>query len=73
MIFTRQGPVGWVPTIDLHVHVRAIPVPGPVLARVQSRALTEGILEEDGEYWDSNGSLVALSRQTAKFRLPAAK
>ena len=32
--------------------------------------MTEGVVEEDGEYWDSEGKLVAISRQTAKFRLP---
>jgi len=68
--FTIFGPVGWVPTIELTVQVRAHPAPGPLQVSLVSRHMTNGIVEEDGEYWDSEGQLVALSRQTAKFRLP---
>ena len=69
-IFTLHGPVGWVPTLDLSVQVRAHPAPGPVQVRSRSRYLTDGVVEEDGEYWDSEGKLVVLSRQTAKVRFP---
>ncbi|MDZ7783014.1 MAG: thioesterase family protein [Halioglobus sp.] len=69
-IFTVYGPLGWVPTVELTVQVRAHPAPGPLQARLSSRELTRGVVEEDGEYWDSDGRLVALSRQTAKVRLP---
>jgi acyl-CoA thioesterase len=68
-VFTIFGPVGWVPTIELTVQVRGAPAPGPLQARFYSRHLTRGIIEEDGEFWDSAGDLVALSRQTAKLRL----
>ncbi|MCB1844225.1 MAG: thioesterase family protein [Halioglobus sp.] len=69
-IFNVYGPVGWVPTVELTVQVRARPAPGPLQFRLASRELTRGVVEEDGFYWDSEGSLVAISRQTAKFRLP---
>ncbi len=69
-IFTVVGPVGWVPTVDLNVQVRARPAPGPIRARMRSRFLTRGVVEEDGTYWDSEDKLVALSRQTAKVRIP---
>ncbi|MAT91324.1 MAG: hypothetical protein CME59_01855 [Halioglobus sp.] len=72
-VFTVLGPVGWVPTVEITVQVRARPAPGPLLARVSCRHLTRGVVEEDGEIWDSAGNLVAISRQTAKARLPRKK
>lgn len=70
--FTIYGPLHWVPTLELTVQVRARPAPGPVQARLFSRHLTRGVIEEDGEYWDSQGKLVAISRQTARLRVPGA-
>lgn len=71
--FTVFGLVGWVPTVELTVQVRAHPAPGPIQSRLLSRHMSNGVVEEDGEYWDSEGNLVAISRQTAKFRLPPPK
>jgi len=68
-ILTAFGPVGWVPTVELTVQVRAHPAPGPLQFRAVSRHMTEGVVEADGECWDSAGQLVTISRQTAKFRL----
>jgi hypothetical protein len=31
--------------------------------------MTSGVIEEDGEFWDSEGQLVCICRQTAKIRL----
>ena len=69
-VFTYYGPTGWVPTLELTVQVRAVPAPGPIQCHFETNYLTRGILEEDGYLWDSDDQLVAISRQTAKFRLP---
>lgn len=68
-VFTVHGLLGWVPTVELTVQVRAHPAPGPLQVCLASRFMTNGVIEEDGEYWDSAGQLVAISRQTAKARL----
>lgn len=62
---TTLGRTSWVPTIELTVQVRGRPVPGYLAASFRTRAITHGYLEEDGEVWDADGNLVALSRQLA--------
>ncbi|SPF03647.1 thioesterase family protein [Streptomyces sp. MA5143a] len=63
------GISGWVPTVELTVHVRCRPAPGPLRVSLTTRNLAGGFLEEDAEVWDSADRLVAQSRQLARARL----
>lgn len=69
-VFGLLGMVGWVPTIELTVHLRARPAPGWMLGRFWSDDLSDGRVIEDGALWDSTGRLVAQSRQLALVRRP---
>jgi len=64
IFMTGYGP-GRVPTIELTVHFRARPVTNWIQARFSSASISNGLLTEDGELWDQEGNLVALSRQLA--------
>jgi hypothetical protein len=60
------GVSGWVPTIELSTHIRALPAPGRLRVALSTRNLAGGFLEEDAEVWDSADRLVAQSRQLAR-------
>ncbi len=64
-VFSRLGRIGWVPTLELTVHVRARPAPGWIQASFETADLRDGLLIEDGTLWDEEGNLVARSRQLA--------
>ena len=61
--FSLLGSIGWVPTLELTVHVRRRPAPGWVAAELRTDDLNEGRMVETGALWDSKGHLVAQSRQ----------
>jgi hypothetical protein len=60
------GLPGWAPTVELTVHIRSRPAPGPLRVALTTRNLAGGFLEEDAEIWDSEDRLVAQSRQLAR-------
>jgi acyl-CoA thioesterase len=71
---TRITPV-MSPTIDLTVHFRspitAAAATGPWLGVFRTRLARGGFMEEDGEVWSADGTLLAQSRQLA-LAVPAA-
>ena len=64
-VFNTDLPVAWVPTVELTVHIRGVPAPGPVRCAFRTRFVHDGLLDEEGAIWDSRGVLVAQSRQLA--------
>ena len=62
-IFTRYGPIGWVPTIELSVHARRKPHPGWIKGVFTTSDLAGELFIEDGILWDEKDNLVARSRQ----------
>jgi acyl-CoA thioesterase len=70
-MFGRVHEMVAVPTVDLTIHFRAdLPHPGLaadgfVLAAFRSTVAAGGFLEEDGEIWAPDGTLLAQSRQLA--------
>lgn len=70
-VFASQGMIAWVPTIELSVNIRNIPRSHWLKCVFRTRFINCGLLEEDGEIWDEDGELVAISRQIAQFRQAA--
>ena len=62
-LFSKFGQVGWVPSVELTVHVRRRPAPGWVQARFECDDLVDGRMIETGALWDQDGKLIARSRQ----------
>jgi acyl-CoA thioesterase len=64
-VFGKLGMVGWVPTIELTLHIRRIPCAGWVQGRFVCDDLSDGRMIEHGWLWDQQGQLIAQSRQLA--------
>ncbi len=62
-MFTLYGPIGWVPTIELSIHVRRRPQPGWIKGMFSTNDLAGNLFIEDGTLWDESDQLVACSRQ----------
>lgn len=63
------GSVGWVPTLELTVYLRAVPAPGPLRVRQRSRVLAGGLVDVVCEAWDSRDRVVLQATQLAAVRM----
>lgn len=67
-VMVSQGVTAWVPTIELSVNIRNLPQTARLKCSLRTRFITCGLLEADGEVWDEQGNLAAISRQIAQFK-----
>ena len=67
-VLSSQGMVAWVPTLEYSVSFRNVPATEWLECVFRTRYITCGLLEEDGEIWDEEGNLVAISRQIAQYK-----
>ncbi len=64
------GSIGWVPTAELTVYLRALPAPGTLRVRQWARLVRGGLVDERCEVWDARDQLVAQAVQLALVRMP---
>ena len=60
--------LGWVPTLQYTVYLRAVPAPGPLTVRTMARSIGGGAVDESCDVWDATGRLVAVGSQLAAVR-----
>lgn len=66
-VIGEAGIAGWVPTLELTVHLRAHPAPGWLRCALAAQAAQAGLVDETCEVWDADGQLVATARQLARL------
>jgi acyl-coenzyme A thioesterase PaaI-like protein len=64
------GYTNWTPTVEMTVHFWRKPAPGPLTVWLHSGVIEEGFHDESSDIWDSEGHLVARSRQFAMILSP---
>ncbi len=64
------GILGWAPTLEFTGHVRGRPAPGWLRVELTTSTVTSGLMEEDAVVWDTEGRVVAQSRQLCGIRAP---
>ena len=62
------GPLGWVPTLDMNVQIRATPTGTRCNFESRTRFISDGLCETDIDLWSEDGVLLAIGRQLALLR-----
>ncbi len=68
-VFQVHPTFAWVPTLELGIHWRRAPAPGWLACKFTTATMAGGYLEEDGQIWDAQGQIVALTRQLAHIEV----
>lgn len=63
------GSIGWVPTLEMTVYIRAVPEPGPLRIRQRARVLGPPVVDQVCEVWDAKDRVVAQATQLALVRM----
>jgi hypothetical protein len=69
-VMTSQGMVAWIPTLEFSVNIRNVAATKWLKCVFRTHFITCGLLEEDGEIWDQDDRLIAISRQISQYRSP---
>lgn len=71
-LFNSGLPMGWMPTVELTAHLRAIAADGWLRLDTTTRVIRSGLAEIDAVLWDEHEQVVLQSRQLAMVPRPAA-
>jgi acyl-CoA thioesterase len=67
-VLASHGLVAWVPTIEFSMNIRNVPTTRWLKCVFRTHFINNGLVDEDGQIWDENGDLAAISRQIAQYR-----
>lgn len=69
-VFNTDLPVGWVPTVQMTVHIRNRPTTPWLKLDTRTRFIQRGYFEVDADIYDANDMIVAQSRQLQLIARP---
>ncbi len=64
------GSLGWVPTLQMSVYVRALPQTEWLRIKLDAHVVADQMVDETCTMWDADGHVVAQATQLARLRFP---